>query len=362
MSIIDITKITTQDILNPENMVDGKGDDSDNPNVLDDQNDKNPDPEKAKEKVEAAGNPNTEEPGEYDQKDQDDNQGDDSGDGDSDEKSEVDQVMEYFGITKEEVGDLENNGEGLAKLADYRAQKTLENTFQRFYEDFPSIYNLQIHLEAGGTEREYFEKMYGNSDVSVFDEKTEAGQIAVVNENSRRKGISDADTKELIELWKKNGTIEAKAKEFKDAIAAADNGLRENEIKRLEAEKEQRIRKEEEYQKSVVSTISAGKLGVFELPIAERRAFYDWMSKPDKDGMTARSKIRSKLTVEDSLALEYIIFKEFNVGGLKKATVKPGVPTFGKKQKIAPDKVVKPPKNNVSQLENMTISEVFSHV
>lgn len=352
--LADLSKITTQDILNPESIYDPVQK-KENPNVVDDNKTDETAEELAAEKkaAEAVG-------------DDVDNQGEEGeGEGEGEESqedgpSEIDQVIEYLGLTKEEVGEISNDATGLSRIAEIQSQKILQSSFQNFFEENPSIYKLQLFLENGGTEKEYFEAMFFNSDISEVDEKTEEGQIAIIRENGKRKGMSSEDTQDLIALWKEKKILDKKAKEFKTEITKRDTEQKEQKIKELEIARDEREKQEAQYQQAVVNTIGSGKIGVFELPLAERKAFYDWMSKPDGAGQTARSKVRSKLTIADSLALEYIIFKEFAVGGLKKSTATPGVPKFGTKKKIAVEKNVQSPKQgNATSIRDMNVVDIF---
>lgn len=236
-------------------------------------------------------------------------EGEEGGDGD---ETMIGEVIAHFGLDPEKIGEVTDDVDGLSTVASHVAESIARNQVSAFFKENPEVARLYHHIQQGGNEREYFEKIYsGVPDSAAYDISEESGQTEICVANAMRKGNSKEDAEALVKLWKENGQLEAKAKAAKKEIDTEQkNRLKEAE----EQAEQQRLADEADRIKTVEQmreVFKTGNLGRFKPSRAEMAAFERWMFLQDAEGFTARDRMMQKQSIADRLAAEYAIFKGF---------------------------------------------------
>ena len=88
-------------------------------------------------------------------------------------------------------------------------------------------------------------------------------------------------------------------------------------IERQKAEAQQRQETAQTQWTNIKNTIDQGQVRGFNIPNADRKKFYSWMSEAvDNQGRTQRLLDREKMDLETQVAMEYLLWKNFDLNKL----------------------------------------------
>lgn len=233
----------------------------------------------------------------------------------------IDQLKTIYGVTEE----FENSVEGLQQFVDALTPKQAEKVLEEKFTKYPVMRELEAHLEAGKSLESFFNvKQVETSKLPLYklvgDEKKDAETKAyfkeVIKADALEKGLTEKQINRMIEAGELEGTIE---EDYKEAVQSY-NGRRDAQALQLtQAEEQQRLADIEE-QKEVVTKINtlidAGIVGEAIIPKAEREEFKKFQLLQDDKGITPRDKAIQALSLEKSLLIDYLIFKDFKIKGL----------------------------------------------
>lgn len=234
----------------------------------------------------------------------------------ADEETEVSlfhQLNEEFGIELEDEFNEDYDGiKGyVQKVGTELATRQLNELFERF----PVAAELIDYMSSGGDPRKFFESGIPDLSNLTLTEDNESMQEKVMRMKLRDDGFDESDIDERIEAYKSAAMLH---KESEAALKILKKRQEtEMEQMRLEKEREENEQKEE-YQKFVSDTsevIKKGTLANVQIPEKEKKAFLEYIFRPvDKTGRTQRELQREKLSLEQRLELEYLVYKGLNIG------------------------------------------------
>lgn len=259
-----------------------------------------------------------------DESQEDESEEDSEGD-DSETEQEPSVIEELAGLTGFEFEDEEFT-EDVKGIADYTkkvGQKIGESYIAEVFEAFPDVQQYLKYRSEGGDPDKYFElskKTAQYSDLNEESLKADTGlQKSVVKDMFTRMGYSEEDINETIKDLEDSELLLKQSVKFSSRLAAIAQEEKQAELERQQEELQARKEQEKQTWNEINQTISNGNLKGFIVPETDKKSFYDWMTKPiDAKGNTQRSIAMNQMDVESTLALEYLYFKEFDLGKLAK--------------------------------------------
>lgn len=230
---------------------------------------------------------------------------------DDDDVSIVGEIKTHFGYELEE--DFEDTPEGLQALTKVIAQKMSVDNLDSIFDKYPTVKQHLEYVQQGGDPQQFLQAHTSEveySSVEVRDEDIET-QKALVEHYFASRGDDVAFVKDRIEAYEDKGTLKDMATRAKDALAQgqAIQRARMMETQRLAAA-DQSAAAEKVW--GEVTEIVTKNDAINGLPIAqkERNKFLDYISKPvDRNGNTQRDLDSGKLTLEQQLGADYLLYK-----------------------------------------------------
>ena len=227
----------------------------------------------------------------------------------------VGEVLASLGFETEE--EYEDTPEGLAKMTQDLGTKMAEDQLDQLFGNFPLI---QQHLEyvlAGGDSQQFMkahdpDNDYGQLTISDNDIRTQRSVLATY---FRAKGHEDEFINELLEDYEDNGKLFSKAEQAKKALAQSQAAYREELVKKQREEQKTKMQEQQEFWNGVYETIdNSDEFAGLRVPKREKSKFFDYLSKPvTKEGYTQRDLDHRDSEMEVKLAIDYLMFKGFNL-------------------------------------------------
>lgn len=240
---------------------------------------------------------------------------DESEGGDESTVSLFQQLNEDFGLELE--GEFKEDYEGIKGYVQKAGSEIAARQLNELFEKFPVAAEFIDYLASGGKPQNFFETSIPDLGNLEVNEENEAMQEKIVRMKLRDDGLDDSDIDERIEAYKSAALLHNESQ----AALKIMKKRRESEI--LEQQREQQEQErlaQEEYRLFVENTqsvIKKGDLANVRIPEKEKKSFLEFIFKPvDKSGRTQREVMREKLTLEQRLELEYLVYKGLNVGDI----------------------------------------------
>ena len=257
-------------------------------------------------------------------KDEDDEEEDVAEDKDND--SIVGQIITSLGYEVEE--EYDDTTEGLLKLTQDVGTRMAEDQLDQLFEKFPLVKNHLEYVLNGGQSQEFMQAYDPQLDYNKIDiaEDDVRSQKAILSDYFVSKGHDQNFIKELIDDYEDTGKLFQKSQAAKSSLAQSQGHQRQQ---LLAQQKEQRAKAQEEqiqFWNGVYETIeNSTEFAGIAVPKKDKARFFDYVSKPvNQNGMTQRDLDHSKADMDVKLAIDYLMYKGFDLGNLidKKAKTK----------------------------------------
>jgi len=209
-----------------------------------------------------------------------------------------------------------DNLEGITKLVQEAIKTANTKSIVNFLDSNPIMKDFYQHLKLGYNPSDFTAENidYKSIDTTTLDN---IAKLDFINKYYKKQGI--ANTSNLLEALKKGGEDVVNA-ELATALTYLDNKQKEERTNRDNLLRQQALEEAQEvenYWNQVNSTITKGKLGNINIPIKERQAFFDYLSKPiDKEGNSAVMKDIENEDLEFQLMTDFLRFKKYNLSEL----------------------------------------------
>lgn len=240
----------------------------------------------------------------------------DSGDAEE-ESSVIDVLRSKLGYEVE--GDFADDYDGVVKFTQNVANEIAKEQLDTVFTQFPDVEQYLQFRYNGGDPKTYFQTTSPEVDFSAVElgDDDINSQRLVVQEIMRRQGYSNEEIHETVDDYMSAGILKKHA----------DRGLiKLQEAQKQEAgqlianQKQQAEAKQQELQQqwqNIRSTIDQGAVRGFNIPTADKSKFFSWMSDSiDKQGRTQRTIDREAMDVETQVAMEYLLWKKFDLNKL----------------------------------------------
>lgn len=203
----------------------------------------------------------------------------------------------------EAADEFEETTEGYAAYAKAYAQHAVAQAQEAIKEKMPVVYDLMQHLNGGGKPEEFFAR--NSSLPGEITEENESAQEAVMRKVYAERGVSASRIERMITLAKEEGTLYEESKELYDEY-------RKKERDAAEASQQASRQTAKQINDNILSTISSGKIGDWNIPEGEKKAFSEEVFKnlyfDGKQWYMARPVDPN--TIGDLLKTEYLRFNE----------------------------------------------------
>jgi hypothetical protein len=232
------------------------------------------------------------------------------------DKSVVHEVLEKLGFEAEDNA-YADTPEGLADLTEDVATQLAEEKIDEVLEKFPLV---QQHLQyvLNGGESQNFMQAYDPTldyDKISLGEEDVRSQKSILGDYFTVKGHDQEFIKELLEDYEDTGKLFKKAEAAKGALAKVQTQQRETMLKT----QQERVAKQQEeiknYWEGVADTLETSEsFAGLSIPVREKNKFYSYLSSPiNQEGHTQRDLDHSKAPMETKLAIDYLMYKGFNL-------------------------------------------------
>tara|TARA_R110000744_G_scaffold116387_1_gene217688 strand:- start:790 stop:1875 length:1086 start_codon:yes stop_codon:yes gene_type:complete len=231
------------------------------------------------------------------------------------DESIVGEVLSSLGFELDE--EYEDTPEGLAKMTQDLGAKMAEDQLDQLFGNFPLIQEHLNYVLAGGDSQQFMKAYdpdndYGTLEISDNDIRTQRSVLATY---FKAKGHEDEFINELLEDYEDNGKLFSKASQAKKALAQSQASYRQEIVEKQKEEQKTKMQEQQEFWNGVYETIdNSDEFAGLRVPKREKSKFFDYLSKPiTKDGHTQRDLDHKDSDMEVKLAIDYLMFKGFNL-------------------------------------------------
>ena len=185
--------------------------------------------------------------------------------------------------------DEDTKFESLEDIVEFVKEVIEENSKPEYSSD--EVAAIDKFVKDGGKIADYIKTVHGGVDVDNIDLSNESNQKAVIRENLKNKGYSEARIQKMIDRYEDSGVL---AEEAEDALDLVKE-YKENTSKKLLEEQEKANKEQKQAQLNYIRSVESTIQDISEIrgvPITqkEKKELMDYIFKPSADGMTAFQK------------------------------------------------------------------------
>ena len=185
--------------------------------------------------------------------------------------------------------DEDTKFESLEDVVEFVKEVIEENSKPEYSSD--EVAAIDKFVKDGGKIADYIKTVHGGVDVDNIDLSNESNQKAVIRENLKNKGYSEARIQKMIDRYEDSGVL---AEEAEDALDLVKE-YKENTSKKLLEEQEKANKEQKQAQLNYIRSVESTIQDISEIrgvPITqkEKKELMDYIFKPSADGMTAFQK------------------------------------------------------------------------
>jgi len=234
-----------------------------------------------------------------------------------DDVNVLDALKSKFGYDFGEAN-FEESVDGIYEMSRVAAERMADEQLDAFFKEMPDVADNAQYRANGGDPSKYFELVSQTRDYSQvsMSEKDTMTQRHVLEELLRRQGFDNETRETMLSNMEESGVLYNQAKAALPVLTKLVDAEKRNMIANQERVAQENEAKRREELETIKNTIKVGTLKGIQIPEAEKTKFGAWLMQPDKSGVTPRNAARDRLTLEDKLALEYLVYKGFNLSDL----------------------------------------------
>lgn len=227
----------------------------------------------------------------------------------------ISEISSSFGYDLE--GEYDDTPEGLTEMTKELAGKVAEGQLDKIFETYPEVKQHLEYVMNGGDSRKFITGSNTIKDLEDFKVTPDNvnSQQAVMAEYLKTKGHDEEFISDLLNDYIDGDKLYEKSIKAKQALIKYQKDTRAEEMKA----QEQKLTKEnagrKEFWEGVRETITTNKeFKGFTIQEKDKSNFFDFLSKPvEKDGSTARDTAYIGADTETKLAIDYLLFKGFDI-------------------------------------------------
>lgn len=257
--------------------------------------------------------------------DHSDGEGDDTdgeeGEDDAPEPSVISEISELLGFEVE--GEFPDDVQGIANFTKQVGTKMGEQFASQIFEQYPDVQQYLQFRAQGGDANKYFGAVKEEQDyASITEDQLGANpslQEKMVRDFYTEMGLEESDINDTIKDLRESELLGKQAKLSHKKMTQMSAEKRQAMIQQQQVQAQQEADRAKQEWVEIADTIKKGSLKGLVVPESQKQNFYEWMSKPDEQGMTQRQRVMETMDTESSLALEYLIYQGFDFSKLTKS-------------------------------------------
>jgi len=250
-----------------------------------------------------------------DDSDDDDDSTSDSSNDSNDDDGIISSIAKSLGYELEK--EYAETEEGLAEFTKDIAQNIAEDQLENLFKQFPLVQRHLDFVMAGGDPERFFEAYNPRTSFEYIELEQEDSrtQKYMISEFLKSKGHDDEFIKDMINDYEDSGKLYDRAKVAQRNLANIQKQEREGLVRQQQEAQQRAAEENERFWEGVASTIQEGKeFAGIRIPDREKAKFFDYISEPiNENGQTRRDVDYSKANIEAKLALDYLMYKGFNL-------------------------------------------------
>ena len=239
--------------------------------------------------------------------------------------SVISEVIEKLGYEIENP-DYQDTPEGIAELTTDLANQIADDRIEEVMEAFPLVKQHLDYVLAGGESQRFMEANDPNKDYGLLEigEEDISTQKTVLANYFATKGHEKEFIDEMVNDFEDTGKLYAKATQAKTALANLQEAQKSQlveEQRRAQVQKETQLT---EFWNGVADTIEdSGEFAGISVPDREKNKFFEYLSTPvTREGYTQRDIDHRDADMDIKLAIDYLMYKGFDLGGLVETKAK----------------------------------------
>jgi hypothetical protein len=234
------------------------------------------------------------------------------------EPTVVSEVLEQLGYEPDE--EYDDTPEGLAAMTKDIASQIADERIDDVLENFPLVKKHLEYVLQGGKSQNFMEAHDPNMDYTEFNLKEDdaASQKVILSNYFELKGHDKDFINELLEDYEDTGKLYKKAGAAKEALGKYQQQEREEMFEKQRQQNVESQQAQKEFWDGVAGTIDESQdLAGINLPQKDKSKFFNYISKPVNDqGQTQRDLDHSEADIDVKLAIDYLMYKGFDINGL----------------------------------------------
>lgn len=233
------------------------------------------------------------------------------------EESIISELQSKLGYELEQ--EFDESIEGLTEFTKATAEKMAQEQMQNVFSAFPDVQEYLNYRANGGDPRKYFQTAAPERDFSAMEvsEGDLVTQKQIVGAFLESQGFDSTEIKETLEDYEDAGILERHARKALTRLQDKQAKDKKTLIERQQVEARQRAEENDRMWNEINGLVQTGSLKGITVPERDKKRFFNWMATPvDQQGNSQRSIDRAGLDQETLLALEYIVYKGFDLSKL----------------------------------------------
>lgn len=216
-------------------------------------------------------------------------------------------------------GEFEEDYDGVVAFTQTVANEIAKEQLDSVFSQFPDVEQYLQYRYNGGDPKRYFQATAPQVDFAAIEIDSEdvSTQRAIVQEFLSRSGYTNDEIQETVQEYIDAGILERQASRSLGKLKSMQERETATILEQQKKEAQQRQQQIEQQWSNIKGTIDNGQVRGFEIPAADRKKFFSWMSEAvDNQGNTQRLIDRQSMDIETQVAMEYLLWKNFDLNKL----------------------------------------------
>ena len=227
----------------------------------------------------------------------------------------VSEVLTKLGYELE--GEYADTADGLAEMTKDVASQMADDRIDEVLEAFPLVKQHLEYVLNGGESTNFMQAHDPNLDYNKIELAQDdiRSQKAILSDYFAEKGHDKEFIKEMLNDYEDSGKLHTKAEQAKNALGKVQSQRKEKMVEQQRQEVAKQQQEQQEFWNGVSDTIQKSKEFVgLQVPEREKSKFFNYLSKPvNNEGYTQRDIDHSEANMEVKLAIDYLMYKGFNL-------------------------------------------------
>ena len=215
-------------------------------------------------------------------------------------------------------GEYEESVEGIAEYAREVGKTIAQEELRELFDSIPDVKEYLEYRLNGGAPEKYFEGKFGDIDYSKYQisETDEVTQEIVVRKFLASQGFSEDEVNETIKDYKDTNLLYKTAKTAVNKLVESQRSKKDQVVAEQARKAREDMIERERVITEITEVVDKGTLQNIVIPEKDRKEFRAWMLQVNAKGETKRQEAMRKLSLQEKLELEYLVFKGFNLKDL----------------------------------------------